>query len=83
MKTSKPVGLAELRRARGRTQQELAGAAGWQQEAVSRLERSGESAKLSTLKRYIESLGGELRVTAVFRGERHEVDLQAGQGRGR
>lgn len=76
------VGLAELRRVRGRTQEELAREAGWKQEAVSRLERSGDSAKLSTLKRYIESLGGELRVTAVFRGERHEVDLE-GQGRGR
>lgn len=74
--------LAELRRVRGRTQDDVAREAGWQQEAVSRLERSGDSAKLSTLRRYVEALGGELRLTAVFRGERHEVELE-GKGRAR
>ncbi|HEY3542411.1 MAG TPA: hypothetical protein VGK79_07700 [Gaiellaceae bacterium] len=32
---------------------------------------------LSTLKRYIESLGGELEVAAVFDGERIEIGVSA------
>lgn len=75
-----PVDLAAVRRARGRTQQELAATAGWQQEAVSRLERRLGAAKLATMKRYVESLGGELRIMAVFRGEQFEVDIEEGRG---
>ena len=32
---------------------------------------------LSTLKRYIEALGGELEVVAVFDGERIEIGVTA------
>lgn len=33
---------------------------------------------LSTLKRYVEALGGELEVAAVFDGERIEIGVPAG-----
>lgn len=75
MRAPKNIDLAGLRRARGRTQTEVAETAGWQQEAVSRLERQQVDAKLSTLRRYVESLGGELRLVAVFRREKKEVEL--------
>lgn len=75
MRNAKSIDLAALRKARGRTQTEVAETAGWQQEAVSRLERQLVDAKLSTLRRYVESLGGELRLVAVFRREKKEVEL--------
>jgi predicted transcriptional regulator len=64
----RPERLAALRIARGATQAEVAERAGWQQAAVSRLEVRADDAKVSTIRRYIESIGGELRVVAVFRG---------------
>lgn len=61
--------LAELRRAREITQVELARALGVGQPAVSGLERSADPL-LSTLRDFIEGLGGHLELTAVFDGER-------------
>ena len=69
----RPIQLAALRLERGRTQSELAERGGFKQEAVSRLERHADDAKVSTLRRYVESLGGELRVVAVFRGGEERV----------
>jgi DNA-binding XRE family transcriptional regulator len=65
--TSPPpsVRLAELRRERGLTQVELAASLGIQQGAVSRLETRGDN-KISTLREYCKSLGGELQVLAKF-----------------
>jgi DNA-binding XRE family transcriptional regulator len=57
--------LQELRRACGKTQQEVATALGTPQGAVSRLEGQ-EDLYLSTLRRYIEALGGRLEMRAVF-----------------
>lgn len=71
-------GLASVRQARGRTQLEVAQRAGFKQGAVSRLERHADDAKVSTLRRYVESLGGELRVVAVFRGEELVLKLDGG-----
>ncbi len=51
--------LAELRQARLKTQVEVAQAMDTQQSAVSKLERR-EDMYLSTLREYIEALGGEL-----------------------
>ncbi|MDP1918927.1 MAG: helix-turn-helix transcriptional regulator [Myxococcales bacterium] len=72
---TKPRGvrLAALRLERGQTQSQVAKGAGFKQEAVSRLERVADDAKVSTLRRYVESLGGELRVVAVFRGGEERV----------
>ncbi len=67
------IRLAALRQERGRTQSQVAEGAGFKQEAVSRLERLADDAKVSTIRRYVESLGGELRVVAVFRGGEERV----------
>lgn len=57
--------LAELRRARGVTQQQLAKALELTQPQVSRVEHRTD-VLLSTLRSYVEALGGELIVTARF-----------------
>jgi len=56
--------LTELRQAVGVTQVEAAEAAEMTQSEMSRLERRPDHL-VSTLRRYVESLGGELEVTAV------------------
>jgi predicted transcriptional regulator len=56
--------LAELRQAVGVTQVQAAESAEMTQSELSRLERRPDHL-VSTLRRYVESLGGELEVTAV------------------
>ena len=67
--------LAQLRRRKEITQQELAAALGVSQVNVSRIERADEP-QIETLRRYIEALGGELIVQARIDGE--IFDLLAG-----
>jgi transcriptional regulator with XRE-family HTH domain len=57
--------LSELRRARSKTQVEVAQAMETQQAAISKLERR-EDMYLSTLREYVEALGGELKMVASF-----------------
>ena len=64
--------LGELRRARKITQDELARLMATTQPNVSRIERGGEM-ELSTLRSYIEALGGRLEIAAVFDDERFPV----------
>lgn len=62
-------GLADVRRARDLTQEELAEALGIKQTSVSKIERAHErhaDLYLSTLRRFIEAMGGELKLIAVF-----------------
>ena len=61
------VSLRTLRQARRRTQAEVAGALGVGQERVSRLERH-EDLLVSTLRDYVEALGGKLRLVADLPG---------------
>ena len=61
--------LAELRRLRGLTQVEAATGAGMDQSELSKAERR-EDHRLSTLRRYVEALGGELEVFARFGSKR-------------
>jgi predicted transcriptional regulator len=63
------LALAELRQARQITQVQLAGALGISQGNVSRLEGRSD-VYLSTLRSYVEALGGHLEIAAVFDGER-------------
>src|SRR3954466_5186231 len=59
--------LAELRRRTGRTQEELAAALGVKQPTLSRLE-SQDDMQISTLRRIIHALGGELELIAKLPG---------------
>lgn len=66
--------LNELRRARKITQNELANLMATTQPNVSRIENGREMA-LSTLRHYVEALGGHLEVTAVFDDKRFPVTI--------
>ncbi len=69
------IGLYELRKATGATQTDLAGVLSITQAAVSQLE-SSDDIKVSTLQKYVEALGGELRITAAFADT--DVELRVG-----
>ena len=57
--------LSDLRKMRSVTQAELARQLGVAQPSLSGLERRGDC-QLSTLRDYIEGLGGHLEISAVF-----------------
>lgn len=57
--------LREIRKNRDLSQESLADLLGWRQGEISRLERKHDF-YLSTIRRYIEALGGELELIAVF-----------------
>jgi DNA-binding XRE family transcriptional regulator len=59
------IRLAELRTEQGLTQVQVAERLGTTQENVSRIERA-EDTQISTIRRYIEALGGSLELHAVF-----------------
>lgn len=64
--------LRELRRALELTQAEVSRSASISQSELSRLENR-EDHLTSTLRRYVEALGGELEITAVFGGRRIKI----------
>ena len=64
--------LRELRVTRGRTQLQVAEQLGATQPEVSKLERRGD-VRLSTLRSYVEALGGSLSVVARF--EDDDIEL--------
>ncbi len=68
------LALAQLRQSRHVTQVQLAETLGISQGNVSRLEARSD-AYLSTLRSYIEALGGHLEIAAVFDDERVAVQL--------
>ena len=57
--------LQELRQARALSQQELAEVLGLNQATISKLERRTDM-YLSSLRRFVEAMGGELEVSARF-----------------
>ena len=57
--------LSEIRQLAGKNQQQLAAALGIKQPSLSKLENQ-EDMQVSTLRRIIEALGGELEVIAKF-----------------
>lgn len=66
--------LRNLRHSRNLTQAELADLLCVTQERVSALERGGVSrAQIGSLRRYVEALGGHLRVEVDLDGELHEL----------
>ena len=73
--SGKRAKLGEVRRAVGLTQQQLAETLGMDQGEISRFEHR-ENVHLSTLSRFIEATGGELRVVARY--DTTEVELAIG-----
>lgn len=61
--------LRQLRKAHGRTQKKLASALNISQDGVSRLEKRSDLL-LSTLRSYVEAMGGKLTLVAEFPGSR-------------
>jgi transcriptional regulator with XRE-family HTH domain len=72
------VVLRELRAAFGFTQEQLANRLGVQQAAVSRMERRSDIT-LSSLRRYVEALGGRLEITVRTPGGEHLRLLDPGE----
>ncbi|NTG25054.1 XRE family transcriptional regulator [Agrobacterium rhizogenes] len=66
--------LRELRVLAGQTQEQVSARTGFKQTNVSRLEKRADM-KLSTLRDYVESLGGTLKIVADIAGKK--VDLSS------
>ncbi len=66
--------LQELRQARALSQQELAEVLGLNQATISKLERRTDM-YLSSLRRFVEAMGGELEITASFPEGRVRIQL--------
>jgi transcriptional regulator with XRE-family HTH domain len=73
--------LKDLRQAVERTQEELATALGVGQDTISRLERRSDML-LSTLKRYVEAMGGKLNLIAKFPNRPPVIIEQIAEHRG-
>jgi transcriptional regulator with XRE-family HTH domain len=63
------MNLRSLRESLGKTQDEIARRAAMTQSQLSRLERRDDHL-LSTLRKYVRALGGDLEVVAVLRKKR-------------
>jgi DNA-binding transcriptional regulator YiaG len=72
--------LYGIREARDLTQEEVAAALGTTQASVSKLERRSD-VYLSSARRYVEAMGGELEITARFPDAAFRLDL-SGNGAG-
>jgi len=73
------MALQELRQARSLTQAQIADSLGIQQAGVSRLEKQADM-YVSTLRRFVEAMGGELVIYASFPDGRVEIDQFATPG---
>lgn len=73
------IGLYELRRSLEVSQTELAARLEITQAAVSKFENS-DDVRLSTLRQYIEALGGQLELCARFADRTVPIDITAPQG---
>ncbi|BEN71748.1 TPA: helix-turn-helix domain-containing protein [Serratia marcescens] len=63
--------LHQLREALNISQQELAKTLGISQPSVAAIEGRGNKLKISTLKRYVEAMGGTLRLDVELPGGKH------------
>ena len=66
--------LQELRQARAMSQQELAEVLGLNQATVSKLERRTDM-YLSSLRRFVQAMGGELEISASFPDGKVRIQL--------
>jgi hypothetical protein len=69
--------LAELRMARGLSQAAVGAQLGMNQSEVSRLERRRDM-RLSTLRSYVEAIGGQLRMMATWPDRLRQYELVVG-----
>ncbi len=67
------VSLGEARRLAGKTQVQLSEASGIRQGDISKIESGTVDSRLSTIRRYVEGLGGELEVVARFGDKRMRI----------
>lgn len=72
--------LSELRMARGLSQAAVGAKLGMNQSEVSRFERRGD-VRLSTLRSYLESIGGQLRIVVTLPDRFHQFDLLVGDSK--
>ena len=74
------IGLYEMRRHMDWSQSGLAAALGISQAAVSQLENA-QDLTLSRLRKYLEPLGAQLRILAVFEddGEEYSIPIHVGR----
>ncbi len=70
------IGLYELRRAQDVSQSELAARLEITQAAISKFENA-DDVRLSTLRHYIEALGGHLELSARFEDRVVPIDVKA------
>src|SRR6266545_3405482 len=68
------LALSEIREKRELTQTDIAEVLEMSQANVSRIERQ-QNLYLSTLAEYVEALGGELKISAVFADEEVEISV--------
>jgi predicted transcriptional regulator len=68
----KQLSLRELRQTLALTQQQVADKADMTQSELSRLESRGDH-RVSTLRRYVEALGGELEISVVVGKRRLKI----------
>lgn len=73
------IGLYELRRSQDVSQTELAARLEITQAAVSKFENA-DDVRLSTLRQYVEALGGQLELSARFEDRVIPIDITARQG---
>lgn len=74
-RTEELISLETIRRSAALTQTALAEKLGVGQDAVSRIERQPDML-VSTLRRYVESAGGELELVVRFPGKRAPVRIE-------
>jgi DNA-binding XRE family transcriptional regulator len=74
------LSLAELRTGRGVSQRTVAGTLGVSQANVSRIEHE-EDIYLSTLRKYVAALGGEIEITVIFPDEKVSL-IATGEAQG-
>jgi transcriptional regulator with XRE-family HTH domain len=71
------LNLRELRTLAGQTQEQVSAKTGFKQTNISRLEKRSDM-KLSTLREYVESLGGTLKIVVDIAGKKVDLSNIAG-----
>ncbi|EJL83775.1 transcriptional regulator [Pantoea sp. RIT-PI-b] len=70
-KLRQEIALSQLREELNLSQTELARVIGVSQPTLAKMENPGNDPRLSTLKRYVDALGGELRIDVTLPNGKH------------